>query len=66
LHFNDQLRTDPQGNFLAFKKIEAAVDIAKVLASSSNKIYLNADHLLFNVLPTPDIDKTAATATASK
>jgi len=60
LHFNDQLRNDPNGNFLAFKRIEAAVEIAKVLSASNNKVYLNADNLMFNLLAAMDVKSAAA------
>jgi len=50
LMFNEQLRQDPEGNFLALKKIEAAKDIAEIISKSSNTVYLNSDNLMFNIL----------------
>ena len=47
--FNEQLRDDPNGNFLALRKIEAAKDIARTLASGHNRIYLSANNLLLNL-----------------
>jgi len=37
-------------NFLNLRKIEGAREIARVISKSSNKIYLNSDNLLVNVL----------------
>jgi len=37
-------------NFLDLRRIEAAREIAKVVSKSSNKIYLNADNLLVNLI----------------
>ena len=52
--FNEQLRQDPHGNFLALRKIEAAKDIARYLATGHNKIYLNANNLLLNLTKAVD------------
>jgi prohibitin 2 len=50
LLFNEQLRQDPDGNFLNLRRIEAAKDIAETLSKSHNRIYLNSESLMFNIL----------------
>jgi len=44
-------------NFLNLRKIEAARDIARVISKSSNKIYLNSDNLLVNLLSSLESSK---------
>jgi prohibitin 2 len=54
--FNEQLSTDKSGNFLSLRRIEAAKEIAHTIASGGNRVYLNADTLLFNCLiPNADV-----------
>jgi len=48
--FNEAIKADPHGNFLALRKIEAAKEIAASLAQGNNKIYLDSNGLLFNQL----------------
>jgi len=50
--FNEQLKTDPQRNFLQLKRIETAKDIAKTIAASQNRVLLPSDNLLFHVVTT--------------
>jgi prohibitin 2 len=45
--------------FMKLRKIDAARDIADIVAASHNKIYLNADSLLLN-LHSDKFDETAA------
>lgn len=37
--------------FIKLRKLEAARDIAQIVSRSQNKVYLNADALLFNTVP---------------
>lgn len=69
--FNAQLKSDPEGNFLAFKRIEAAREIARTVGSSRNRVYINADNLMFDLVAMMDAqtrdtaarnDKTSALA----
>jgi len=53
--FNEQLRQDPQGNFLALRRIEAAKDIAAIISQGGNKLYLNSNNLLFDMMQNPNI-----------
>lgn len=59
--FNKQLQSDPHGNFLALRQIDAAKEIAATVANSYNKIYLNADNLLLSLIsaanPNPNASK---------
>jgi len=48
MRFNEQLRNDPYGSFLTLRRIEAAKEIARVLASGNNKVYLDASSLIIN------------------
>jgi len=48
--FNEAVKNDPQGNFIALRKIEAAKEIALSLANGNNRIYLDSNGLLFNQL----------------
>lgn len=48
--FSAMAQADPTGNFLTMRRIEAARDIAHIVSRSKNKVYLNADNLLFNLL----------------
>eukprot|EP00339_Tiarina_fusa_P002920 CAMPEP_0117046830 /NCGR_PEP_ID=MMETSP0472-20121206/32374_1 /TAXON_ID=693140 ORGANISM="Tiarina fusus, Strain LIS" /NCGR_SAMPLE_ID=MMETSP0472 /ASSEMBLY_ACC=CAM_ASM_000603 /LENGTH=285 /DNA_ID=CAMNT_0004759319 /DNA_START=40 /DNA_END=897 /DNA_ORIENTATION=- len=50
MKFNEAVRADPEGNFLALRKIEAAKEIAAHLANGNNRIYLDSNGLLFNQL----------------
>jgi len=45
-------------NFLVLRRIEAARDIAKVISKGGNKIYLNSDHLLSNIVVDDKHQKT--------
>eukprot|EP01095_Lingulamoeba_sp_RSL-Kostka_P004538 TRINITY_DN15773_c0_g1_i1.p1 TRINITY_DN15773_c0_g1~~TRINITY_DN15773_c0_g1_i1.p1 ORF type:complete len:321 (+),score=134.18 TRINITY_DN15773_c0_g1_i1:63-1025(+) len=47
---NQQLRDDPYGNFLALRRIDAAKEIASILSQSQNKIYLDSNNLLVNMI----------------
>jgi prohibitin 2 len=40
--------------FMKLRRIDAARDIADIVAKSGNKVYLNADSLLLNLLGDPD------------
>ena len=40
--------------FMKLRRIEAAKDIADIVSGSGNKIYLNADSLLLNLLGDAD------------
>eukprot|EP01103_Thecamoeba_quadrilineata_P008657 TRINITY_DN18397_c0_g1_i1.p1 TRINITY_DN18397_c0_g1~~TRINITY_DN18397_c0_g1_i1.p1 ORF type:complete len:302 (+),score=76.27 TRINITY_DN18397_c0_g1_i1:30-935(+) len=48
--FNEQLKQDPEGTFLELRRIEAAKEIARVVASSPNRLFINADNLMFDIL----------------
>jgi prohibitin 2 len=48
--FNKQLRDDPQGNFLALRRIGAAKEIAQHLAMGANRVFLTTDTLLLNTV----------------
>lgn len=48
--FNSQLAKDRSGNFLALRRLQAAQEIAEIIANGGNRVYLSADALLFNVL----------------
>jgi hypothetical protein len=51
MKFNETLRNDPENAFLQLRRIEAAKDIAKVIASSSqNTVYINSDNLMLTLL----------------
>lgn len=45
---SDTIKDQP--DFLELRKIEAASDISEIIARSHNKVYLNADNLLFNLI----------------
>jgi prohibitin 2 len=47
--------------FIKLRRIDAARDIADIIASSGNKVYLNADSLLLNLPVGTDTDKLADT-----
>jgi len=51
--------------FMSLRRIEAAQDIATTVAGSGNKVYLNADSLLLNLLGNAD-DKFAKSVVAEK
>jgi len=58
--FNEQLKNDPEKSFLQLRRIDAAKDIATVIAQSNNRVVLNSDILMFNQLlsrPTRSTDK---------
>lgn len=65
--FNRQLKSDPEGNFLAFKRIEAAREIAKTVSQSRNTVYISSDNLMMDLVHMMDaqIERTRATADAS-
>jgi len=48
--FNEQLASDTSGNFLQLRRLEAATEIAAVIAQGGNKVYLSADQLLLDSL----------------
>lgn len=50
LKFNEAVKNDPKGNFLTLRKIEAAQEIADYVSRGQNKVYLDANGLLFNQL----------------
>jgi len=50
IEFNETMKQDPHHNFLELKKIEAATEIASLLSKGGNRIYLDANNLLFNNL----------------
>jgi len=45
---SEAIKSNP--NFITLRKIEAAREIAALLAKGGNKIYINSDNLLFNTL----------------
>ena len=56
---------------MAFKRIEAAREIARTVGSSRNRVYINADNLMFDLVAMMDAqtrdtaarnDKTSALA----
>jgi len=61
--FNEQLRNDPQRNFLSLRKIEAAKEIARVLAQGHNRVYLSASNLLLNLTAATSNDGQESTLT---
>lgn len=46
--FNKQLEEDTQGNFLKLRKIDAAKEIAYVVAHGGNRVYLDSSALMFS------------------
>jgi len=47
--FNEQMKADPEGAFIQLKRVEVAKDIARALAQSPNKAYLNSDLLMLDL-----------------
>ena len=47
---SEAIKSNP--NFILLRQIEAARDIANSIAKGSNKVYLNSDNLLINLLGT--------------
>jgi len=45
---SEAIKADP--NFINLRKIDAAREIAKVISKGGNKVYLDSDNLLFNLL----------------
>jgi len=45
---SDAIKQDP--NFIYLRQLEAARDISKLIAKGGNKVYLEADNLLLNIL----------------
>jgi len=56
--FNEQLKQDPEGTFLELRRIEAAKDIARVVSTSQNRLYINADNLMFDIITGQKAGKT--------
>eukprot|EP00020_Sapocribrum_chincoteaguense_P000500 CAMPEP_0170740130 /NCGR_PEP_ID=MMETSP0437-20130122/5522_1 /TAXON_ID=0 /ORGANISM="Sexangularia sp." /LENGTH=289 /DNA_ID=CAMNT_0011078615 /DNA_START=41 /DNA_END=910 /DNA_ORIENTATION=- len=54
---SEAIRQNP--NFIRLRKIEAARDIASILAKSKNRVMLDADTLMINSALTDDINKHA-------
>jgi len=50
--FNEILENDPNGTFLELRRLDAAKDIAKIVAHSNNRVFTPADALLFNQVVT--------------
>lgn len=50
--------------FMKLRRIDAARDIADIVAQSGNKVYLNADSLLLNLLN--DVDERLEKSVSSK
>jgi len=48
--FNEQVKNDPQRNFLTLRQIEAAKEIAVTIAGGHNRVYLDSKSLLFSHL----------------
>ena len=46
--------------YLKLRRIRAAQKVARVIAQSQNKVYLNANNLLLNIKETDEIDKAIA------
>jgi prohibitin 2 len=61
---SDVIQSNPF--YLELKRIETARDIAHTLAKSSNKIYLNSDNLLVNMLSNLGPTKSEAVPSAPK
>jgi len=51
--FNEQLKQDPQRNFLTLKRIETAKEIAKSIGASQNRVLLSSESLMFDLTPSP-------------
>lgn len=51
----DSVKKNP--GFMQLRKIDAAKDIADTVSKSGNKIYLNSDSLLLNLLTESDVEK---------
>uniref|UniRef100_A0A7S4L9E4 Prohibitin n=1 Tax=Paramoeba aestuarina TaxID=180227 RepID=A0A7S4L9E4_9EUKA len=47
--FNEQLKNDSSGNFLELRRIEAALEIAKILSRSPNRLFLNSENLMLSM-----------------
>jgi len=47
--FNDQLKNDTSGNFLELRRIEAALEIAKIMARSPNRLFLSSENLMLSM-----------------
>jgi prohibitin 2 len=47
--FNEQLKSDPSGQFLELRRIEAALEIARIVAQSPNRLFLNSDNLMLSM-----------------
>lgn len=60
--FNSALLHDRSGSFLAIRRLQAARDIAEIVASGGNRVYLSADNLLFNVLGGPSAAQSRVVA----
>eukprot|EP01101_Sappina_pedata_P006423 TRINITY_DN3184_c0_g2_i1.p2 TRINITY_DN3184_c0_g2~~TRINITY_DN3184_c0_g2_i1.p2 ORF type:complete len:308 (+),score=175.88 TRINITY_DN3184_c0_g2_i1:31-924(+) len=56
---NEMLRSDPNGNYLALKRIEAAKSIATAVTQSNNRIVLDSDNLLMNGLARSFLDESS-------
>lgn len=50
---SDAIMANP--SFIKLRKLEAAREIAAIVARSHNRVYLNSDALLFN--QAPDLDQ---------
>lgn len=48
--FNEQMRHDPHRNFLTLRQIDAAKEIAQIIAQGHNRVYLDSKSLLFSHL----------------
>mmetsp|Transcript_7607 Transcript_7607/g.10227 ORF Transcript_7607/g.10227 Transcript_7607/m.10227 type:complete len:288 (-) Transcript_7607:52-915(-) len=47
--FNEQLKNDTSGHFLQLRRIEAALEIARTLSHSPNRLFLNSDNLMLSM-----------------
>jgi len=51
---SDAIKSNP--NFITLRKIEAAREIATSVSKGGNRMYINSDNLLFNMLGQSDMD----------
>jgi len=47
--FNEQLKSDPSGQFIQLRRIEAALEIAKIISQSPNRLFLNSENLMLSM-----------------
>jgi prohibitin 2 len=47
--FNEQLKSDPSGQFIQLRRIEAALEIARIISQSPNRLFLNSENLMLSM-----------------